>query len=218
MAIISILAALLLPALRSARESANRVLCINNTRQIGLAANVYRSDYGTYIIQNNGLAGTALLLPYCSYNLLYTSQAKQACPGMYWPGGATTSSIMVNKDLWGDSPWMYGGVNCYHDASAVKNPSTTFLLCHGYPDLLAVSGSAFDQLMTLDQGDGLHLPRTGRSAGSGNTIFFVDGHIEFMRYKGGLISGSGVQSDWYLPQTGPADTTWQDNIRIIGPW
>ncbi len=42
--IISLLAALLLPALKSARETANRVVCINNLRQIGLGMFTFAGD------------------------------------------------------------------------------------------------------------------------------------------------------------------------------
>ena len=44
-AIIGILAAILLPALNSARERGRRASCISNLRQIGLAAVAYTEDY-----------------------------------------------------------------------------------------------------------------------------------------------------------------------------
>ena len=44
-AIVSILAALLLPALSRARQSARTAACLNNLRQIGLAAVMYANDY-----------------------------------------------------------------------------------------------------------------------------------------------------------------------------
>jgi type II secretory pathway pseudopilin PulG len=44
-AILSILAALLLPVFSTARSAARRTACISNLRQIGLALSMYRQDY-----------------------------------------------------------------------------------------------------------------------------------------------------------------------------
>ncbi|MHC4884140.1 MAG: type II secretion system protein, partial [Planctomycetota bacterium] len=44
-AIISILAGLLLPALQGAMDTARRIKCVNNMKQLGLGVNLYFSDY-----------------------------------------------------------------------------------------------------------------------------------------------------------------------------
>lgn len=53
-AIIAILAALLMPALRSAREAGKRVACMNNLRQLALAALNYANDYDGWVHAAHG--------------------------------------------------------------------------------------------------------------------------------------------------------------------
>lgn len=48
-AIIAILAALLLPALASAKDKAQRTSCINNVKQLSAGANMYAADYTDYL-------------------------------------------------------------------------------------------------------------------------------------------------------------------------
>jgi len=55
-AIIAILAALLLPALKKAKEAAHRSACVGNLRQVGLVKMSYAEDFGPYLpaIRPNG--------------------------------------------------------------------------------------------------------------------------------------------------------------------
>ena len=47
--IIAILATLLLPALKNAQDSAKRLQCLNNLKQLGSALNEYATDFPTYM-------------------------------------------------------------------------------------------------------------------------------------------------------------------------
>jgi prepilin-type N-terminal cleavage/methylation domain-containing protein/prepilin-type processing-associated H-X9-DG protein len=90
-AIISVLIALLLPAVQSAREAARRAQCINNLKQIGLAFSNYESANQMYppggmtLVSsfatatwgneagNNGVSWVAMILPYLEQNPVYAS-------------------------------------------------------------------------------------------------------------------------------------------------
>ncbi len=56
LAVLSILAALLLPALARSRTSAQRVKCVSNLRQLGLAAQMYWDDNGGNCFRYRGAA------------------------------------------------------------------------------------------------------------------------------------------------------------------
>lgn len=55
-AIIAILAAILLPVLRKARESADNVTCLNNLRQLELCWHLYTVDDNDFLVPNNSVA------------------------------------------------------------------------------------------------------------------------------------------------------------------
>src|SRR4051794_36080921 len=46
-AIIGVLVALIMPAVQAARESANRAKCLNNLKQLGLAAQEYHDSFNS---------------------------------------------------------------------------------------------------------------------------------------------------------------------------
>jgi prepilin-type processing-associated H-X9-DG protein len=76
--VISILIALLLPAISAARSAATRVQCSNNLRQIGLALQMYHSTRGSfppaYIADEDGRpkhSWRVLILPFLEQQALY---------------------------------------------------------------------------------------------------------------------------------------------------
>jgi prepilin-type N-terminal cleavage/methylation domain-containing protein/prepilin-type processing-associated H-X9-DG protein len=75
-AIIAVLVALLLPSVQAARESARRVRCINNLKQIGLAMSSYHEAVGTLPPGRKGWGwGTwqMFILPYLEQPALYNA-------------------------------------------------------------------------------------------------------------------------------------------------
>ena len=54
-AIISILAGMLLPALNRAREKARQTVCLNNLKQLGLATHMYANDFDGYLPPGTGI-------------------------------------------------------------------------------------------------------------------------------------------------------------------
>ncbi len=73
--IISLLIAILIPAIQYARESSRRLACVNNLKQVGMALNSYEASHGVYPQGTNGsfYSAHAMILPYLDQPMLFNS-------------------------------------------------------------------------------------------------------------------------------------------------
>jgi len=87
-AIIAILIAILLPALSRAREQTQRVLCMNNHRQLLLAVRMYADEWKN-------------IIPFCNSNNIETSGQWNAPGWLYWAvRGNNLEQHVENGVLW----------------------------------------------------------------------------------------------------------------------
>src|SRR5262245_48936127 len=108
--IIAILIGILVPVLQQIRETANRIKCANNLRQLGLAAHHYHDSYDHlppaigYYPPATGAFGTYFfhLLPYVEQDNLYRSSlgtltfpAPDGPTTVYYPGNNKVFSQSV---------------------------------------------------------------------------------------------------------------------------
>ncbi|OGV60379.1 MAG: hypothetical protein A2X45_18565 [Lentisphaerae bacterium GWF2_50_93] len=108
-AIIAILAAMLLPALKKAKDSANKSMCLSNEKQMGTAIANYTGDYDDWIptanqdsVANPGNADWKdLIIPYLhNRNTGYTKEPVYTCPSNNLPfTGANMQHYGMNYQL-----------------------------------------------------------------------------------------------------------------------
>ena len=130
-AIIAILAAILLPALNSARERGRAASCLNNLKQIGLAVDMYASEYDEYYHVSSPYANVSSGAKYEWANVLGqlgylpTDRTVVRCPSIQLATGTNNGvgtygvNIQVHEGMLrgvaGRSSWNTPGYACRKD-------------------------------------------------------------------------------------------------------
>ena len=204
-AIIAILAGILIPALAAAKGKGDSIRCLNNLRQLGTAAKLYAGDY------NNGFPPradanrwpTQLKRYYQNLEILQCStEVRQR------PRNMKTNAVNVHPDnavrsyiINGFNDYFFKGTAAIDMAAAngkqviednIKDPSRTILFGEKktgsdnyYMDLLEGVGNHIDQIERSRHST--RKPRMdAKTTNGGSNYGFIDGHAEFLRYKGAV--------------------------------
>jgi len=170
LAVIAILAALLLPAISKAKESARRAYCASNLRQIILAASMYSEEHGDRFpaqagdglpvraVGGDGNNYYDLLTPYANNPRVWLCPSVESrASGLM--GFHMNGLIITTNGL---------------RAAAIAEPSQTLLIAEtGYRKLYDLAYLRPDQ-----EGDYLY-DRPQRNHSGGSNAGFVDGHVKW---------------------------------------
>jgi general secretion pathway protein G len=193
-AIVGVLAALLVPAALKMRQTANNTKCLNNLKQLGIAAKLYNSD-------NSQLANPSIndwiseLIPYLGFpegitNLIELQRMPPSaatrlvlwCPSVDY----STAPTVVRRDYncYGINASFFGSFHTQSppgrllNAPTIKNPSTTIMFLDGNN-----RNVFFDTLTRI--GSGRH--------GENVNVVFADGHCRSVPYD---ASATALDANW----------------------
>jgi prepilin-type processing-associated H-X9-DG protein/prepilin-type N-terminal cleavage/methylation domain-containing protein len=178
-AIIAILAAMLLPALKNAREEAKKVNCRNNLKQIGTSLAMYLSDFDAYYPSYgsstvNATCWDAKIAPYVQ---LDTTDDRLKQNTLFWCDSIPKEQAVHNRSyaahagMGNDVGYSY----CFFRENhlPVEKPTMQALIYERNSGLLfAKSGNREYNVARTDGGNTLY-PHKNRT-----NILYADGHVD----------------------------------------
>ncbi len=220
-AVIAILAAMLLPVLSRARESARRSLCLSNLRQLALEMHMYVNDYGEYFPPGSVKWADTTRFSYDYYlrKAGYVNNIKVFL--------CSTSGKYLQPDedkLYGNRDYVINGYLCSQTGdstpmgaplklSQIKNPSATIMMGCGFRKRLTPLTASIGDFDNCSKGSWTYywgrdlrskhaLPGLdGRTGVGGNTIVFVDGHAKHVWFPN--LAGSPTSYGFSLTNPFP---------------
>ena len=185
-AIIAILAAILLPALNSARERGRSASCINNLKQFGTASFTYVDSYDYYPPWGGSSSNGVLYNGFNTWGALFVNVYNMPKEILYCPSLSDTNQYSSFGEIGYGMNWRYvngseylgGTKNQYYPAKhpLIKNPSNTYTIMDSTEKNLISNGTS--RVYAVASGNGMYgSPDAHRHNGTVN-ILFCDGHAE----------------------------------------
>jgi prepilin-type N-terminal cleavage/methylation domain-containing protein/prepilin-type processing-associated H-X9-DG protein len=99
-AIIGILAAMLFPVFARARESARKIQCLSNVKNIALAINMYLTDYDRMFPMEHNAQARQWILDYCGATCESAADCRATGANPYLRHPVILDEYIKNRDVW----------------------------------------------------------------------------------------------------------------------